>query len=454
MARDSLRTSNIFRKNTKGNTSVLFVVLATPIIAAVAGAIDFGHAVNVKGKMQNALDAAATAVCTAGNKDPQEVLRDRLAQSIGEFGLNLMDPPENPDDPPATPSGSEAMVLNTGFDTSTGALSPSLSTNMPTSMLGIVGMPEISLDVTSSIQCGAMRLELSLMLDVTGSMGSTVNGSTKLNSLKTAAHDVFDIFERNMMYGSTRIALVPFSEAVNVGPILAPIVRGTVPSSKTFQRNNGAWRTWDVTTCVTARTGIDAYTDEAPGSSTFLNPMYKSSSCKPQQEIVPLTNNTAQLRTIVDQFYASGATAGHLGTAWSWYLISEKWASLFPLENQPEPVNEEELIKATILMTDGVYNRQYCEGVRDNYINCNSPNGSSLLQAAELCDNMKNDGVVVYAVGFGLDPNSSTAQNLKNCASDETKWFFPYDGTELRAAFQSIGRSLAAGQAGQAVISQ
>ena len=99
-------------------------------------------------------------------------------------------------------------------------------------------------------------------------------------------------------------------------------------------------------------------------------------------------------------------------------------------------------------MTDGEYNTEYCNGVNDSYINCNAPNGSSRTQAEHLCNAMKADGVVVYTVGFGISNNSAQQRLLQDCATDSTKYFFPYDGDALRAAFKEIGRQLAAGQAG------
>jgi len=402
--------------------------LSLPVVLAAGGALDYAMAVNMKNKMQNALDAATTAVCSDPSKLPEDTLRDRLSESISKFGLILMPPPV-PGETQGEPSGSQALVLNTAFYTSTGSMIPSLKTNMPTNVLGLAGIDTMEITATTSIKCGSKRLELSLVLDVTGSMGWYVNSVKKIDSMKLAANDVFDIFERNMQLGAARIALVPFSEAVNVGPTLAPVVRGNVPSTKYFTKWNGYHRTYYRTNCVTERTGAQAYTDAAPGTGSYVGPMYNySSSCKPSQQIVPLTNDINNLRSVISNLYASGSTAGHIGTAWGWYLLSDTWSSLFPASSQPEPRNDDELIKATILMTDGEYNRQYCEGVRDSYINCSSPNGSSKDQAAALCNAMKAKGVVVYAVGFGLSENSSTAQKLKDCASDSSKWFFPYDG--------------------------
>ncbi len=452
-----------YLQNTSGNINTIFVILAAPILVAAGGAMDYATAVSMKTKMQNALDAATTAVCSDSSQDPDAVIRSRLSESISEFGLQLLPPPAQ-GEPAPTPTGNQSIVLNTTFDQTTGTVKPSLTTNMPTTLLNMVDLNEIEIKVETQVSCGAKRLELSLMLDVTGSMGWRINGKTKLSSMKTAANDVFDIFQRNMQDGSTRIALVPFSEAVNVGSY-ADAVRGT-PSSGScwtpgcskykFYDKWGYYRKWSIRNCVSERTGADAYTD-APPSSSPVGPVYKSSSCRPRTaEIVPLTNDEAKLRAEIASYSASGGTAGHLGTAWAWYMLSEKWAYLWPTANQPENPNPDELIKATILMTDGEYNEEYKNGVDDDYLSWSNqaPNGSSKSQAAKLCTAMKNSGVVVYAVGFGLNPNSSTAQRLKACASDDSKWFFPYNGEQLRAAFQSIGRSLAAGQTGQAIVKQ
>ncbi|HUS98446.1 MAG TPA: hypothetical protein VMX97_17100, partial [Hyphomicrobiaceae bacterium] len=246
------------------------------------------------------------------------------------------------------------------------------------------------------------------------------------------------------------IALVPFSESVNVGPALAPAVRNYPSKTYRFKRRGrNSKLTYKLTTCVTERNGNHRFTDDPPGPGRWLNPMYSSNgSCKPTQEIVPLTTNEAGLRSVINGFSASGGTAGHLGTAWAWYLINNRWAHLFPTVSQPKAPDPDKLIKATILMTDGDYNTEYCKGVNDSTINCNSPNGSSQAQAEALCSAMKTEGVVVYTVGFGIRSNSTQERLLKNCASDSTKHFFPYDGAQLRNAFREIGRQLAAGQAG------
>ncbi len=458
-------TSNTFRQNIGGNVATLFVVLSVPILAGVGGAIDYGAAVAKRTKLQNALDAAAAAVCASPEKTPDATIRARLAETLPEFGLNLLPPPA-PEAPPQEPTGDDAVVLNTGFDTVTGHLNPTITTNMPTKLLGVIGVDDMEIEVATSLRCSGKKLELSMMLDVSGSMSDAVNGVVKIDSMKQAANDVVDIFRRNMDLRTTRIALVPFSKGVRLGSYAdaarGPVTPGVSPTPGSQQLNftdqSSNNQVWSITDCVTERTGAQAYTD-APPSTAYVGRLYmEAGTCMSGSglELLPLTADTTALETAINAITTDGSTSGQIGTAWAWYTVSDKWASFWPTGSQPEASNAEELIKATILMTDGRYNTQYCNGVDDGTINCVATNGDAQAQAAALCEAMKDpngdgdlsDGVVIYTVGFDIPAGSAQETLLKSCASDNNKWFFPYDGVELRAAFQSIGKTLAANQSG------
>ena len=45
--------------------------------------------------------------------------------------------------------------------------------------------------------------------------------------------------------------------------------------------------------------------------------------------MVPLSDDKAYLRRTVEGYRDGGTTAGHLGTAWGWYLVSPEWAGGF-----------------------------------------------------------------------------------------------------------------------------
>ena len=260
------------------------------------------------------------------------------------------------------------------------------------------------------------------------------------------------------------MALAPFAEAVNVGTTLAPKVRGTVTTvnssgaqvfsssdmTNTAKQPTKSWitypkvggsgtNTWQISSkCVTERIGNDAYTDAAPvGTSTYVGKGYfgtnTDTSCgvanytdDEVNSIYPLTNDTATLKRRIDKLDTAGSTAGHLGTAWAWYLLSPKWNTVFqqafPTSSPAAPYSDltvlnakgqPKLRKIAVLMTDGDYNINYCKGVEAKNsdqtpdINCNSENDKSLAQATSLCTAMKaavNGGKIeVFTVGFQVE---------------------------------------------------
>jgi len=208
-----------------------------------------------------------------------------------------------------------------------------------------------------------------------------------------------------------------------------------------FEDDDGDWRTYQITDCVTER-ATDTYTD-APPSTTLLGANYESNGvCDIDQDITPLTADTDVLYDESDDMDDHGSTAGHLGTAWAWYMLSPEFGYLWPdAENVPADYDEPNLLKVAIIMTDGVYNRQYCNGVRTGIIDCDAPDDTA-VQAAELCEAMKDEGIVVYTVGYNIADDSDEETLLEDCASSDDKAFFPDDGGDLVDTFQEIGQNI------------
>lgn len=459
-----------FRLDEAGFIAPIMGLMAVPLLGITGAAIDFGRAVSQKFELQQELDAATVATCTRGSRDAEEVVRAYMNNSVTRMGKSLFDPTQSTATAGTTPGHLTVHLTDADFDPQTNVISPRVTTQVNTTILKLVGIDRFDVEVSSAVACGAKRLELALMLDTTGSMcwndpygygqSTSCNANrrdNKLTDMKDAVYDVLDMFKSNMEAGATKIGIVPFSESVRPPASVMDQVRNYPSHSKQFRDRRGRWQDYDLTDCVTERNGSHRFSEDAPGPGRWLNPMYSSNGdCRPSKEVQPLSTNEAYLRQFVTGLEGRGGTAGHLGTAWAWYLVSPEWAHLWPASGV-EAHNPEELIKAVILMTDGEYNTEYCQGVNDSTINCNSPNGSSKNQAATLCENMKASGVVVYTVGFQVPGHSETNPSsqqriLMDCASDDTKYFFPYDGNQLRTAFQEIGKQLAAGQIGEAVI--
>ena len=220
----------------------------------------------------------------------------------------------------------------------------------------------------------------------------------------------------------------------------------------TFTTASGSTATWGLTKCGTERTGTYAYTDDAP-STAYVGRNYKSSTQSspcPSVPMMPLSSEKDILKGEIAKLTASGSTAGQIGLAWGWYMVSPNFNELWPSTSQKAAAyGSKELIKVVILMTDGAFNTAYCKGVvskdfnnGSTSINCNATNGDPFAQAATLCKNIKAKGIILYTVGFDVGNDATATAMLRTCATDPDHALFPATGADLKSAFRSIGQEI------------
>lgn len=218
-----------------------------------------------------------------------------------------------------------------------------------------------------------------------------------------------------------------------------------------FTDPDGYDRLFTITNCASERT-TNAY-NETPPSTTPLGMVYRysPSNCSNIPAIVPLTNDSDTLNDTVDAFVATGSTAGHLGIAWAWYMLSPNFGYLWPSTNRPAAYTTSGLTKIAIFMTDGDFNTPYCTGVisadagwgsgnNSDHINCNAPNGSSSSQASTICTNMKDAGIKIYTIGFNVSSTNETL--LTSCSSGTGFYYFPDTTSQLESVFAEIAASI------------
>lgn len=217
-----------------------------------------------------------------------------------------------------------------------------------------------------------------------------------------------------------------------------------------FTDAGGSTRVFPVNNCVTERPGVERYTDASPATA-YVGINYAPSSQCPTTTIVPMTTDRSTLNTRIASLSATGATAGHIGLAWGWYMVSPNWGSIFPASSRGANYGARETLKIVVLMTDGEFNTAYCNGVvsRDSTstgsserINCDAPNGQPFDQGEALCNAMKQQNIIIYTVGFGLTAGGDAEDFMRQCATDESHAYLADDGQELIAAFQAIAASI------------
>ncbi len=217
-----------------------------------------------------------------------------------------------------------------------------------------------------------------------------------------------------------------------------------------FENENEDLATHRISSCVTERTGAQAYTDAAPTSGARVGRHYPdiNGSCL-GSTIEPLSSSISGIKADIDAFSVSGSTAGQIGIAWGWYMVSPNFSSLWP-SSGGAAYNTAETLKAVIIMTDGEFNAPYCNGVTARYYNasaaasnnCDPDNGEPYAQSRALCDAMKVQGIMIYTVGFQITAGGGAEDLLEYCASTASGFYNAGSGTELSEAFNAIGRDI------------
>ena len=411
-------------------------------VAAVdAALLAGGRALQANATDEGAAIAAAQQFYTQNTATRLPVVSDTISFAVGNDGIS--------------------MVANGTAYIQTMFLQIASIDRLPLVAEGQQPIARAQLAVTGGNDSQVQSLEISVMLDVTGSMAGQ-----KLQDLKDSATDLINIVLLNGLNNlPVKVGIVPFSEDIRL-PNTTAInkARGTsnLPSTKTITTGSGRSQTtttYYLSDCVVERTGNEKYTDAAPASGQYVMAHYTTSSSggkgvctvPSSAAIAPLTNDKSSLLTIVSNLKAAGGTAGHLGTAWAWYLLSPNWASLWP-SSTPAPYGPT-VKKIAILMTDGEYNTQYdSNGIsvnQNSYPTCSSAaNGCSTTQARALCAAMKQQGISVYTIGFDLGGNQTAIDTLSQCATapakptDPVQFYNVTSGVQLQQAFHDIALKL------------
>jgi Flp pilus assembly protein TadG len=419
-----------YKRDDSGAVAIVFALTSLIVFGAVGGAVDTSRAYLLKSRLQSAMDAASLAGVSHYLMDPQHSVDEAIAQARSYFNAAMSSHP--------------GVSVEITLDTRTNTIRMVADASVNTPFLSILGIPNLAVNAdavatTMSSLTNQGELEMALMLDVTGSMTALLpSGQTRLAAMKDAARDFVDILIPDSGSGRARIALAPFSRAVNAGDY-AGLATGLA-----LTRNSGSGTEF-LRRCLTERTGTQAMTDAAPGSGAFMPvyiPRYRTAyttsysdavNCGPNQSIVPLTKDKTTLKQTINAFDATGSTAGPLGTAWAWYLLSPEWSSVFTGNNAPKAYGTAHLRKIAVLLTDGTYNTRGGVNYGDN-----SSEAVQISQTAvTMCTSMKAKGVEVFTVGFGLDTQLAR-DTMASCATSPDRAFLADNAEELKAAFRDI----------------
>ena len=174
--------------------------------------------------------------------------------------------------------------------------------------------------------------------------------------------------------------------------------------------------------------------------------------CTDLQTILPLTNDTAAVKSQIDDMVATGMTHIVLGATWGWRVLSPGAPY-----TQGTAYSDGTTKKILILMTDGdntvpgadnsLNRSQY---TAFGYLTQNRLGTTSSINTAEstldtmlttACTNIKASGITIYTIGFQIS-NTSTQNLLKGCATSSSHYYNSPTSTALATAFASIANDI------------
>ncbi len=216
-----LRLARRFGKDESGVFAVVFGVMAIVLVALGGAVVDYVTLEQTRSRAQTALDAAALALQPEINKSgmsQNDILikaYDIVKERIGDSRVSL-------------------NVDQITIDLETGRLFLGGSFSMPTTFVSLVGVEELGATFSSEAARGSLDLEVSIALDITGSMGGQA-----IVDLRNSVADLVDAIvkdEQTPRY--SKVALVPYAQAVNAGDY-ADALRGPIRGPKTL--NSASW---------------------------------------------------------------------------------------------------------------------------------------------------------------------------------------------------------------------
>jgi Flp pilus assembly protein TadG len=185
-----------------GNVAVIFTIALIPIMAAIAAAIDYSRAASARTAMQAALDSTALMM----SKDAVGLSAAEI-QTKAESYFNAM----------FNRSDVSGVTIATSYSSpKPGSFALNLlgTASVETMVAGVIGISHIDIAATSQVVWGIKRLELALVLDVTGSMAF----QNRMVELKKATKSLLATLQAAAgLPDDVKSSIVPFAANVNIG---------------------------------------------------------------------------------------------------------------------------------------------------------------------------------------------------------------------------------------------
>jgi hypothetical protein len=302
--------------------------------------------------LQNTIDRASLAAADLQQTlPPKEVVKDYFRKA----GLQ-------------PPTDSQIHVYQSAHGDSR-RVSVGVSESMPTWFMKMVGIETLSTPGVSTAEESVGKIEISLILDVSGSM----NGS-RINNLRPAAKSFVDQIFDSAEEEKVSISIIPYSTQVSLSNDLLSYfnvtTEQTVSNCIEFEPSMGDF----TTTAVSFGTAAGDRKYQRNGN---FDPFYRASppyltNCDTasSRKILPFSNDRSALKNYIDALQAGGNTSIDLGMKWGAALLDPSMQDVVSsmvaadklsdnVDGRPFNYDDGQALKIIVLMTDGENTTEY-----------------------------------------------------------------------------------------------
>lgn len=283
----------------------LFLFLGMVLIGGVA--LDLFRHEHRRAEMQAALDNAVLAATRVDQeRDPELVVQDYLARAgYGDLPVEI------------EVEETKAGPLVTGR-----SLTASASVPMNTFLMRLADMPSLDVNVLSQATQAINNIEISLVLDVSGSMGNY----GRIENLRFAASNFIDEILENSDPERVSISLIPYATQVSAGPDImeefSPQDAHPYSHCLEFGANDFNQPSIPRGLGVRQASHFQMGTDRR-GYLTVDEPLTDGWTCRIDDDfhIRAFSNSAFELKRQIEGLYAEGSTSIDIGVKWGVALL-------------------------------------------------------------------------------------------------------------------------------------
>lgn len=324
--------------------------------------------------------------------------------------------------------------------------------SMPTGFLSLIGVNTMTVNAMATAIEHRKNVEISLMLDVSGSM--RYGYPRRIDLLKPAAQDFIDAILNPKTVDYTSVSIVPYAGQVNMGAILFDALGGARVHTKSSCLEFSDADYASGMPSLMGRAQVPHFThwnfnQNVSDMNWWWCPTEDTS-------ISYLSNDATALKQRIANYKMHDGTGTAVAMNWGLMLLDPTSQPLVQqavssgivsaaFATRPAAFNDGETLKVIVLMTDGAISDQFRpkDPNRSVTLAPNNKQVQSRAQARDLmykvCNRAKASGVTVFTIGFDVD--STAATEMSSCASSPSH-YYPVTGLDIEAAFRSIATAI------------